>query len=172
MRPLVHVVARAENGVIGRDGALPFHLPSDLKRFKALTLGKPILMGRHTYLSIGRPLPGRISVVVGRDPAFAPPPEVRVAPSLDAALALADAAAAEMGAGEIMVIGGRQIFAETLPLMTALVHLTEVHGSPEGDVRLPPYDPAIWHERDREGPLKGPDDEMPFSYVTLERARA
>ncbi|WP_029003489.1 dihydrofolate reductase [Azorhizobium doebereinerae] len=168
MRPLSQIVAVAENGVIGRDQALPWHLPSDLKRFKALTLGKPILMGRHTYVSIGRPLPGRISVVVGTDPAFAPPPEVRVARTLEEALALAEAAAQDLGADEVMVIGGRRIFADTLPL-AHLVHLTQVHAAPEGDVRLPPFDPAVWRERDREGPLQGPGDDLPFSYVTLER---
>ncbi|WP_188581752.1 dihydrofolate reductase [Azorhizobium oxalatiphilum] len=168
MRPLSQIVAVAENGVIGRDQTLPWHLPSDLKRFRALTIGKPVLMGRHTYVSIGKPLPGRISVVVSTDPAFAPPPEVRVAPTLDEALRLADAAAEEMGADEIMVIGGRRIFAETEPL-AALVHLTQVHASPEGDVRLPAFDPKIWRERDREGPLQGEKDDFPFSYVTLER---
>lgn len=168
MRPLVQIVAMAENGVIGRDQKLPWHLPSDLKRFRALTTGKPILMGRHTYLSIGRPLPERISVVVSRDPTFAPPPEVRVASTLAAALLLADDAAGQMGAHEIAVIGGRQIFAETEPL-SSLVHLTLVHAASEGEVRLPPYDPARWRERERQGPLQGPQDEYAFSYVTLEK---
>ena len=95
MRPMTQIVAVAENGVIGRDQALPWHLPSDLKRFKALTMGKPMLMGRHTFISIGRPLPGRISVVVSSDPAFAPPEGVRGGRTLEAACALADAAAQE-----------------------------------------------------------------------------
>lgn len=168
MRPLVQIVAMAENGVIGRDGTLPWHLPSDLRRFRDLTMGAPMVMGRHTYESIGRPLPGRISVVVSTDPAFAPPPQVRVGHTLPAALLLADDAAAELGAQDITVIGGRRIFAETEPL-TSLVHLTRVHAAPEGDVRLPPYDPAVWRERERRGPMQGPDDDWPFTYITLER---
>jgi dihydrofolate reductase len=169
--PLVHVVAVAENGVIGRGLDLPFRLPSDLKRFKALTLGKPLLMGRQTFVSIGRPLPGRISVVVSADPAFGVPEGVRLARSLDAALGLAQDAAGEMGAKEVMVIGGRRVFAETLPL-THRIHLTKVHLSPEGDVLLPPYDPAVWQEVARDGPHQGPGDEAPFTYVTLERRQA
>ncbi|WP_127090595.1 dihydrofolate reductase [Aquabacter cavernae] len=166
--PLAHIVAMGENGVIGRGQALPFRLPSDLKRFKALTWGKPLLMGRQTFLSIGRPLPGRISVVVSGDPAFTVPEGVRLARSLPEALALAAQAMGEMGADEVMVIGGRRVFADTLPL-TARVHLTKVHLSPEGDVILPPYDPALWREVAHEGPLQGPGDEAPFTYVTLER---
>lgn len=165
---LAHIVAVGENGVIGRGQSLPFRLPSDLKRFKALTWGKPLLMGRQTFLSIGRPLPGRISVVVSADPDFRVPEGVRLARSLPEALELAKVAMAELGAEEIMVIGGRRVFAETLPL-TARVHLTKVHLSPEGDVHLPPYDPAVWREVAREGPLQGAGDEAPFTYVTLER---
>lgn len=168
--PLAHVVAVAENGVIGRGLELPFRLPSDLKRFKSLTLGKPILMGRQTFVSIGRPLPGRISVVVSADPAFAVPEGVRLARSLEEALALSDAAAREMGADAVMVIGGRRIFADTLPL-TRTIHLTQVHLSPEGDVRLPPYDRDVWREVAREGPQQGAGDEAPFTYLTLERVQ-
>ncbi|MEW6257581.1 MAG: dihydrofolate reductase [Pseudomonadota bacterium] len=166
---LTHIVAVGENGVIGRGQDLPFRLPSDLKRFKALTWGKPLVMGRQTFLSIGRPLPGRISIVLSGDPAFAVPEGVRLARDLPAALDLAQAAAREMGVEEIMVIGGRRVFEETLPL-TARVHLTSVHLSPQGDVHLPPYDPALWREVERDGPLQGPGDEAPFTYVTLERA--
>ncbi|MEP9379515.1 dihydrofolate reductase [Aquabacter sp. CN5-332] len=168
MPPLAHIVAIAENGVIGRAQSLPFRLPSDLKRFKALTWGKPIFMGRQTFLSIGRPLPGRISVVVSTDPAFTPPEGVRLGRTLEEALSVAEGAMAEMEAGEVMVIGGRRVFAETLPF-TRTVHLTEVHMAPEGDVTLPPYDPAVWREVAREGPQQGPGDEAPFTYVTLER---
>lgn len=166
---LTHIVAVGENGVIGRGQALPFRVPSDLKRFKALTWGKPLLMGRQTFESIGRPLPGRISIVLSADPAFRVPDGVRLARSLSAALTEAQAAARDLGVAEIMVIGGRRVFAETLPV-TARVHLTEVHLAPEGDVLLPPYDPAVWREVSREGPLQGEGDEAPFTYVTLERA--
>lgn len=168
MRPLSHIVAVAENGVMGRGLELPFRLPSDLKRFKALTWGKPLLMGRQTFVSIGRPLPGRISVVVSADPAFVPPEGVRRGRTLDEALSLAGEAMAELAAKEVMVIGGRRVFAETLPF-AGIVHLTQVHMSPEGDVSLPPYDPAMWREVSREGPQQGPGDEAPFTYVTLER---
>ncbi|TCT06843.1 dihydrofolate reductase [Aquabacter spiritensis] len=171
MLPLAHIVAMAENGVIGRGDALPFRLPSDLKRFRALTWGKPILMGRRTFQSIGRVLPGRISVVVSADPGFVAPEGVYVGRTLDAALALADAAGRDLGAPEIMVIGGRRVFAETLPL-TRIVHLTQVHAAPEGDVFLTPYDPSAWRETGREGPLQGAGDEAPFTYLTLERAAA
>lgn len=167
-RPLVHVVAMGENGVIGRDQGLPWRMPSDLKRFRALTWGKPILMGRHTFNSIGRALPGRISVVIGTDPAFTPPQDVRLGRDLDQALALAETAADELGADEIMVIGGRRVFAQTLPL-TARVELTLVHLSPQGDVWMPPYDPRHWIEVAREGPLQGPGDEAPATYITLDR---
>lgn len=166
--PLAHVVAVGENGVIGRNGALPFRLPSDLRRFRTLTLGKPVIMGRKTFRSIGRPLPGRISIVLSGDPAFTVPEGVRLARTLPAAIAAAEQAARELEAGEIMVIGGRRVFAETLPL-TRRIHLTQVHLAPQGDVILPPYDPALWREVAREGPLQGAEDEAPFTYVTLER---
>lgn len=170
MRPLALVVAVAENGVIGRDGGLPWRLPSDLKHFRALTWGKPIVMGRRTFQSIGTPLPGRTSVVVSADPSFAPPAGVRTGRDLAEALARAEEAAAAMGAEEIAIIGGHRLFAETLPLARTL-HLTEVHGRPEGDVVFPPVESADWREVAREGPLQGPKDDMAFSYVTLDRRR-
>lgn len=168
MPPLAHIVAVAENGVIGRDQSLPWHLPSDLKRFRALTWGKPLLMGRHTFLSIGRPLPGRISIVLSTDPGFAPPEGVRVAATLEGALDLCAQAAQELKADTIMAIGGRRVFAETLD-RAATVHLTRVHLAPEGDVRLPPYDPAIWQESERIGPAQEAGDDAPVSYITLTR---
>lgn len=166
--PLALVVAVSENGVIGSGGGLPWRLPSDLKRFRALTWGKPLLMGRRTFESIGRPLPGRTSVVISSDPAFAVPEGVRTATSLAAGLAEADAAADAMGADEIMVIGGEQVFRETLPL-ARLLHLTQVHAAPEGDVHFPPLDPSAWREDAREGPLRGETDEAAFTYITLRR---
>ncbi|QRG09869.1 dihydrofolate reductase [Xanthobacter dioxanivorans] len=169
--PLSLVVAVSQNGVIGAGGGLPWRLPSDLKRFRAITWGKPLLMGRRTFDSIGRPLPGRTSVVVSADPAFVPPEGVLKGESLAEALRLADAAADEMGADEIMVIGGERVFRETLPLART-VHLTEVHAAPEGDVHFPAFDRAQWREAVREGPLRGEKDEASFSYVTLVRAPA
>lgn len=167
--PLSLVVAVSENSVIGRDQGLPWHLPSDLKRFRALTMGKPLLMGRRTFQSIGRPLPGRVSVVLTGDPAFAAPEGVRVAADLRAGLAEAEAAARQMGAPEIMVIGGRQVFEDTLPLARTL-HLTRVHAAPEGDVLFPALDPSQWREIHREGPVRGERDEAAVTYITLERA--
>ncbi|HQS11036.1 MAG TPA: dihydrofolate reductase [Xanthobacteraceae bacterium] len=168
MLPLAHIVAVAENGVIGRNQTLPWHLSSDLKRFRALTWGRPLLMGRNTFLSIGRPLPGRISIVLTGDPAFTAEGGMRVGRDLGEALTLAEAAALELGAEDIMVIGGRRVFAETLPLAST-IHLTRVHASPPGDVLLPPYDPAEWREVERDGPMQGPKDDFPFSYITLTR---
>lgn len=167
--PLALVVAVSDNGVIGVGGGLPWRLPSDLKRFRAITWGKPLLMGRRTFESIGRPLPGRISVVVSADPAFAVPDGVLKAPDLAGALTLADEAADVLDAAEICVIGGARIFADTLPLARTL-HLTQVHAAPEGDVVFPPLDRGRWRETGREGPLQGEADEAPFSYVTLEAA--
>lgn len=166
--PLALVVAVSQNGVIGADGGLPWRLPSDLKRFRAITWGKPLLMGRRTYESIGRPLPGRTSVVVSADPAFVPPEGVLRGETLAEALALADAAADAMGAAEIMVIGGERVFRETLPLARTL-HLTEVEAAPVGDVVFPDFDRAQWQEAAREGPLRGETDDAAFSYVTLVR---
>lgn len=132
------IVAMTPARVIGRDNGLPWHLPEDLKRFKALTLGKPIVMGRRTYESIGRPLPGRRNIVLSRRADFAPP-GVEVVRSLDAALAAAGDAA------EIMIIGGAELYASALPLATRL-YVTEVHGDVDGDVRFPPIDPRDWRE--------------------------
>lgn len=168
MLPLAHIVAVAENGVIGRNQTLPWHLSSDLKRFRTLTWGRPLLMGRNTFLSIGRPLPGRISIVLTGDPAFTAEGGVRVGRDLGEALTLAEEAALELGAEDIMVIGGRRVFAETLPLAST-IHLTRVHAAPAGDVLLPPYDPAEWREVERDGPIQGPKDDFPFSYITLTR---
>lgn len=166
--PLALVVAVAENGVIGRAGTLPWHLSSDLKRFRSLTWGKPLIMGRRTYESIGKPLPGRISIVLSSDGALELPEGVVKVPDLPAALAAAERAAATLGASEAMVIGGDRVFAETLPLARVL-HLTLVHAQPEGDVRFPDFDRDAWRETGREGPQQGPKDDYPFTYVTLER---
>ena len=130
------IVAMAENRVIGRDGRLPWHLPKDLKRFKKLTVGHPMVMGRKTFESIGRPLPKRRSLVLSRDPAYRPP-GAEVAASLPEALARL--AADE----EAFVIGGARVFAEALPLAERL-YLTLVHAEVAGDVRFPEIDAAAW----------------------------
>jgi dihydrofolate reductase len=136
-KPLITlVVAVADNGVIGRDNALPWHLPADLKHFKQVTMGKPIVMGRRTFESIGKPLPGRQNIVVTRDPNYQRD-GVIVVHGVDAAL---DAAAE---APEIMVIGGAELFRLFLP-RAGRIHLTRVHGEIAGDVRWPDLDPREW----------------------------
>ena len=161
------LAAVAENGVIGRDNALPWRLSSDLKRFKALTMGKPVVMGRKTYQSIGKPLPGRTNIVVTRDRNFTAPGIV-VTNDVEAALAAARDDARQRGVDEIMVIGGTDIFVQTMPLADKL-EITHVHARPEGDVFFPPIDAKLWRERARSRHAAGPNDEADFSYVTYAR---
>jgi dihydrofolate reductase len=164
---LVLVAAVAENGVIGRDGELPWWLPGDLKHFKALTLGKPVLMGRRTFGSIGRPLPGRSNIVLTRDPAFWAD-GVRIVPSLDEGLKVAAAEAERLNADEIAVIGGSALYSATLPRADRL-YLTEVHASPEGTTHFPAFPRAEWKEVAREGPLQNAGEIYSYSFVTLDR---
>jgi dihydrofolate reductase len=152
------VIAAGQNGVIGRDGGLPWRIPSDLKTFRRLTMGKPIVMGRKTFLSIGRPLDGRDNIVVSRDPIFSAD-GVTVLTDLDEALVLARALARTNGSDEVMIIGGADIFAATLPLATR-VYWTEVMGSPEGDTVFPALDPAAWREVSAEPLVRDPRDEF------------
>jgi dihydrofolate reductase len=158
---LVGVVAMAANGVIGRDGGLPWRLPDDLKRFKAITMGKPILMGRRTFESLGRPLPGRDNLVLTRARDWSAP-GCRVVHSLDEALEAAGEAA------EVMVIGGAEIYALAWPRLERL-ELTEVHAEVEGDTRLDRFDPAEWREVAREHHPADERHALAFSFVTLER---
>lgn len=154
---IVMVLARAENGVIGRDGALPWHIPADLKRFKALTMGKPMVMGRKTFESFPAPLPGRRHIVLTRDPAWRAA-GAEVAHDVEAALTLA-------GGGEVAVIGGAEVFA-LFEARADRIELTEVHGAPEGDAVVPPF--TGWHEVARED--HGVEGDRPaYSYVTLVR---
>jgi dihydrofolate reductase len=166
---IVLLAAVADNGVIGRDNALPWRISSDLKHFKALTLGKPVLMGRKTYLSIGRPLPGRTNIVVTRDPNFRADNVVAVN-SMDAALELARDDAERRGANEIMVIGGTEIFAQTMALADRL-EVTHVHARPAGDTYFPSIDPKVWREAARRDQPAGPRDDASVSFVTYERVR-
>ncbi len=165
---IVLLAAVAENGVIGRDNALPWRLSSDLKRFKALTMGKPLVMGRKTYLSIGRPLPGRTNIVMTRDRGFRTE-GVTVAHSVGEALELAREAARRQGAAEVCVIGGTEIFAQTMGLADRL-EITHVHASPAGDVFFPPIDPKLWREAARSEQPAGPKDDARVSFVTYVRA--
>ena len=166
---LVAVVARSRNGVIGANNELPWRLSSDLKRFKALTMGKPMIMGRRTWDSIGRPLPGREIVVLTRDPGFAAE-GAHVATSPAEALATARRLAALVGVDEIIIAGGEDVFRAYLH-ETDRIELTEVALDIPGDAHFPALDPAQWRETAREAPPRGPRDEVDFVYVTLERRR-
>ncbi|MFL5006088.1 MAG: dihydrofolate reductase [Microvirga sp.] len=166
-RPLTIVAAVAENGVIGRDNKLIWRLRSDLRRFRDLTWGKPMIMGRKTFDSIGKALPGRRTVVVTRDRGFAAD-GVDAAHGWPEALARAEELADELGATEIAVVGGAEIYRQALPQARRL-HLTLVHASPEGDVVFPSFDRAAFRELRRDDRPKGPDDDYAFSFVDLER---
>lgn len=161
---LVLVVARADNGVIGNDGGMPWHLPGDLKHFKRVTVGKPCIMGRKTFESIGRPLPGRHNIVMTRD-------EDWEAEGVTRAANLAEAIAAagldpRSRAKEVMVIGGAEIYAQALPAATR-IELTEVHAAPGGDTVFPALGDG-WIETARER-HEGPDGQPDYSFITLER---
>jgi len=158
MTSITLILARADNGVIGRDGGLPWRLPADLKRFKALTMGKPMIMGRKTFDGFPAPLPGRRHIVLTRDAEWRAPGAEPVA-TVEGALALA-------GPGEVMVIGGAEVFALFLP-RSDRIELTEVHLDAEGDVVVPPF--AGWHETARED-HPGDGERPAYSFVTLERA--
>jgi dihydrofolate reductase len=158
------VVAMARNRVIGRDGGLPWHLPEDLRHFRARTIGKPVLMGRLTWESIGRALPQRLNIVVSARADYALPEGVLLAQDIDQGLALAACDGAEV----CMVIGGAGIYRQTLA-RTARIHLTEIDIEPEGDTFLPELDPAEWRETAREeGPLDSPSG-LRFRFITLDR---
>jgi dihydrofolate reductase len=160
--PLVSlIVAAAANDVIGVDNRLPWHLPQDLRRFRAITLGKPIVMGRRTHESIGRPLPGRRNIVLSRRPGYAAEGCEAVA-GLDAALALAG------DAEEVMVIGGAALYREALPL-AGRIYLTRLHRAFVGDTRFPSLDNADWRAVQREDFPADGERELGYSYLTLER---
>jgi dihydrofolate reductase len=155
------IAAVAENGVIGRDGDMPWKLSTDLKRFKALTTGKPVVMGRKTFASIGRPLPNRLNIVLTRDGAFAADGVVAV-PDLDAALAAAGPAR------EVMVIGGGEIYRALLDRAETL-YITHVAAAPAGDTHFPLIDPAKWTVVSSEDVPAGPADSAASRFVTYAR---
>lgn len=167
--PLVIVAAVARNRVIGRDNDMPWRISSDLKRFKALTIGKPLIIGRRNHQAIGRPLPGRRTIVLTRDRAFREV-DVHVAHDLPDALGLAQALAEEMGADEIVSAGGGEIYELTLPLAERM-RLTEVEADPEGDILFPDYDPTQWRETSREEHPAGGRDDHAFVFRDLVRER-
>ena len=164
---IVFIVAAADNGAIGKDNALPWRVSSDLKRLKALTIGRPVIMGRKTNQSIGRPLPDRTNIVMTRDRGFSAA-GIAVAYSPADALAVAMGDALRRGVDEIAVIGGAEIYALFLD-KAARVELTRVHASPEGDAFFAPLDPAQWVEADSERHAAGPRDSADFSFVSYRR---
>ncbi|MEQ9143777.1 MAG: dihydrofolate reductase [Parvibaculaceae bacterium] len=162
------VVAIAENSVIGQGGDLPWKISGDMKHFKAVTLGKPIIMGRKTWESFPRrPLPGRPNLIVTRNADYdAPGGEVFT--SVEAALARAKELCGELGVDEIMILGGAEIYAATLP-MADRIYLTRVHASPEGDTSFPDFDPADWKEVRNVRQPKDEGDSDEYSLIVLER---
>jgi dihydrofolate reductase len=164
------VVAAARNGVIGRGGGLPWKLSSDLKLFRHLTLGRPVIMGRRTWESLGiKPLPDRHNIVITRQPDYQAKGAL-VVHSLAEALVTARRLAVEDGAEEIAIIGGGEIFAEALAAkLVDRIYLSEVDLEPEGDTVMPALDRAEWRETSRRKMPKGPRDEAEFSFVTLDR---
>jgi dihydrofolate reductase len=161
-------VARASNGVIGREGGLPWRLKSDLALFRELTLGKPVIMGRRTWDSLPRkPLPGRTNIVVSRDGSFAPHGAV-VCDNLAEAIQIGRDQAREDNAEEVCVIGGATLFEAVLP-RSRRIYLTEVEAAPEGDVHFPAFDESDWKEVRRQAYPSGPDDEFAFVFRVLER---
>ena len=161
------VVARAENGAIGIGGELPWRLSTDLKQFRKVTLGKPIIMGRRTFQSLPRALDRRLNIVLSREPGFIAPGAI-VAGSLEEGLAHARRAAQEAGVEEIMVIGGDDVFRAVMPLAKR-IYLTEVHATPDADAWFKDFNLKDWRELSRERHEPGPKDEYPFSFVLLER---
>jgi len=161
------IVAVAENGVIGRGGGLPWRLSSDLKTFRRLTMGKPMIMGRRTFQSIGKPLDGRDNIVVTRDPTFKVD-GISTCESLGDALTLARVLAVTRGGDEIMVIGGAGVFDAALSVADR-IYLTRVHAAPEGDTYFAPLDAETWHEVNREPLPQGPRDDFASTLFIYER---
>jgi len=161
------IAAVAENGVIGSGDALPWRLSSDMKRFKALTMGKPVIMGRKTFATIGKPLAGRVNIVVSGQSGYAPQ-GVTVAPNLAAALVKAEAGARATGDEEIMVIGGGEIYRAAIGLADRL-YITHVETAPEGDTHFPAIDPAHWRATTAERLPAGPKDSAATTFVVYER---
>ena len=164
---IVLIAAVADNGVIGAEGGIPWRLKTDMQRLKAMTIGKPVVMGRKTFLSLRRPLPGRTNIVMTRDADFRSPGAV-VTTSLDYALAVAKGDALRRFVTEIAVIGGAEIYAQSMGLADRL-EITEVHASPAGDTRFPPIDKAVWEEVARTENQPGADDSAAFSFVSYRR---
>jgi dihydrofolate reductase len=159
------VAAVADNGVIGADGGMPWHLPADLAHFKRLTMGKPVLMGRLTWESIGKPLPGRRNLVLTRDPHWRAQGAERVSSMRSAIVA-----AGQHGATELMVIGGAEVYRQALP-HAQRIYLTRVHAEPWGDTLFPELEPDQWREVARREQMSDQCNPWDLSFVVLERVR-
>jgi dihydrofolate reductase len=164
---LALIWAMAENRVIGRDGDLPWRLPGEMQYFRAITLGKPVIVGRKTFDSFPKPLPGRTNIVVSRSAEY-DHPRVRGARSLDEAIAIGREVAARDGVDEIMVAGGSELYAQALPVADRL-YMTLVHATPEGDTLFPDYDASQWIERRRLDVPADADNLFAYSLIMLER---
>ncbi|MEJ2417973.1 MAG: dihydrofolate reductase [Exilibacterium sp.] len=164
---LALIVAMAENRVIGRDNQLPWHLPNDLKYFKKMTLGKPIIMGRKTFESIGKPLPGRRNIVVTRQSDWRRE-GVQVGHTLEQAVSLAKQIAAAEGNSEMLIIGGAALYRESLPLADRL-YMTKIHEMVEGDAFFPPLKEEDWCELSREDCNSDANNPYNYSFVVLQR---
>ncbi len=159
------VVAASDNGVIGRDGGLPWHVSSDMKLFKEITMGKPVIMGRRTWDSLPRrPLPGRRNIIITRQAEFAAE-GAQLARSVDEALGLC------AGEQEVSIIGGGQIYADAMP-RTDRIYLTRIHLEAEGDTFLPDLPEEDWREVERRRFAKGERDDAAFTLIVLDRVRA
>lgn len=161
-------VARGRNGVIGRDGNMPWRLKSDMKLFRELTMGKPVIMGRKTWDSLGiRPLKGRMNIVLSRDGSFEPHGAV-VCESFSEAVQFGREQAEDDGVDEVCVIGGSALFEMAMP-RARRIYLTEVDLAPEGDVLMPPFDETAWTEVKREFHPAGEDDDCDWTFRVLEK---
>lgn len=161
------IVAKGKNNVIGRDNQLPWHLPGDLKHFKNTTIGHHVIMGRKTFESMGKPLPGRTSIVITRNKDYAVPPGHHVVNSLDEALDLARSKALS----QVYVLGGAEIFKLALPLTDELV-ITEIDAAPEGDTFFPPLNDEAWEKVAQEDHYKDEKNKYGYSFLTYRRKSA
>jgi dihydrofolate reductase len=164
------IAAVGENGVIGVGGNMPWRLSTDMQRFKRLTLGKPVIMGRKTFESLGKPLSGRLNIVVTRNPDLTSE-GVTLVPDLEAALTVAKESAGAEGGGEAMVIGGGEIYRQSISMADRL-YITHVEVAPEGDTYFPGIDPAVWRAASTEQIPAGPRDSAATVFVTYERVGA
>jgi len=166
-RPIVVIAAVADNNVIGDDNRLIWRLRTDMKRFRSLTMGRPVVMGRKTFLSIGKPLPGRETIVLTRDAGFSAE-GVRVAHSLDEALAAGQELAAASGTDSVTVAGGAEVYRQVLPFADRL-ELTQVHAEPAGDALFPDWERGAFEAGANEHHLADAENEFPYTFVTYRR---